>query len=226
MTRYRWFQADWPVPIRVLAKRVRQRIFSDEQSSGFILDRVRDDVLEARYVERYEYTETVSDPFGKQLTFDRVDFRQTSFRATGEWPGLELIDPPRTCQSLVNQLLEATDFELPITPLSVSVLAWSDAFQKAVGAPTLVDSIQLGSLQLEEGVQAKVVVKSERDVQGACHALVDGRRHVLEKLRLRVIVGHTRLSVVLTTGGSSTVEGLDVPEEVVSALRCSIPRAT
>ncbi|PQV45031.1 hypothetical protein B0G83_119103 [Paraburkholderia sp. BL21I4N1] len=62
MTRYRWLQADWPLPVRSLATQIRQRSFSDDGSSGFILDRVLDDFLEARYVERYEYEETIADP--------------------------------------------------------------------------------------------------------------------------------------------------------------------
>jgi hypothetical protein len=144
MSRYRWLQADWPLQVRMLAKQIRQRSFSDDGSSGFILDRVRDDFLEARYVERYEYEETVADPFGKELTFNRLEFHQTSFRATPEWPGLELVDAPRSTQSLVSQLLEMTDFALPISPLTVDVMAWADVFQEHFGSRIVIDSIQLG----------------------------------------------------------------------------------
>lgn len=126
-SRHRWFQADWPTPPRTLAKRLRQHSFADDTQCGFILDRVRDEYLEGRYIERYEFQETVADPFGKEVTVDRLEYRQAAFRVAPGWPGLELIDAPRSSQSLVNALLESTDFALPIQLLTLDVLRWVDA---------------------------------------------------------------------------------------------------
>jgi len=224
MSRYRWMQADWPVPIRTLAKRVREHSFVDDKSSGFILDRVRDDFLEARYVERYEFQETVADPFGKELTFDRLEFRQTSFRAAPSWPGLELVDAPRSSQSLVSQLLEATNFTLPIAPLTVEVLMWAAAFQHAFGSPVVIDSIQLGSLQVDDGVKAKVILKGDKDVRAACKELIRGRKHVLEKLQCRVVRGHLRASVLMANNATVKIDGHDLHSDVLQALRASLPK--
>lgn len=224
MTRHRWLRAEWPLTIRTLAKRVRQQEFSEDRANGFILDRVRDDSLEARFVERYEYTETVSDPYGKELMFDRLEFRLTAFRATPGWPGLELIDAPRSTQSLVSGLLEASNFELAVSPIDVSVLAWADELQRSLGADAVIDSLQVAALMVADGVTAKVVLKSERDVRAACEEMIQGRKHVLEKLQLRVTVGGTRTTVVLTNGASAKVDGIDVPVELAEHLRASLPK--
>ncbi|KWO07376.1 hypothetical protein [Burkholderia cepacia] len=224
MTRYRWLQADWPLPVRALAKQIRQRPFSDDGSNGFILDRVRDDFLEARYVERYEYDETVADPFGKELTFRRLEFHQTSFRAGPDWPGLELVDAPRSTQSLVNQLLEITDFALPVAPLTVDVMSWVNDFQKHFGSRVVIDSIQLGALQIEKGVRAKVVLKGEEDVRSACKELIAGRKHVLEKLQFRAEQGHLRATVLLANNASVKIDGTDLHDEALDALRLSLPK--
>ena len=160
MSRHRWFQADWPTPPRTLAKRLRQHSFADDTQCGFILDRVRDEYLEGRYIERYEFQETVADPFGKEVTVDRLEYRQAAFRVAPGWPGLELIDAPRSSQSLVNALLESTDFALPIQLLTVDVLRWVDALQDGVGAEVVIASAQVGALQLEDGVLAKAVLKA------------------------------------------------------------------
>lgn len=224
MTRYRWLRAEWPMTIRSLAKRVRQQEFSEGRASGFILDRVRDDSLEARFVERYEYTETVSDPYGKELTFDRLEFRQTAFRATPGWPGLQLLDAPRSTQSLVSGLLEASNFELAVSPIDVNVLAWADQFQRALGAEVVIDSLQVAALMVSEGIKAKVMLKGEKDVRVACKEMVMGRKHVLEKLQMRVTVGGTRTTVVLTNGAGAKIDGLDVPVELVELLTASLPK--
>lgn len=223
MTRYRWLKAAWPTTVRTLAKHMRQQEFAEGRASGFILDRVRDESLEARYIERYEYTETVSDPYGKELTFDRLEFRQTAFRASPGWPGLELMNAPRSAQSLVSGLLEACNFELSISPLNVDVLTWADDLQKALGADAVIDSLQVAALVLADGVRAKVLLKGERDVRVACKELVQGRKHLIEKLQLRVVVGGLRATVVLTNAAVAKVDGSDVPVELLEKLRASIP---
>lgn len=225
MTRHRWLKAEWPMNIRTLAKCIRQQEFTEDRSSGFILDRVRDDVLEARFVERYEYTETVSDPYGKELTFDRLEFRQTSFRATSEWPGLELINAQRSTQSLISGLLEATRFELAVSPIDVNVLVWADELQRALGVEVVIDSLQVAALMIADGIKAKVMLKAEKDVRAACKEMVQERPHVLEKLQLRINLGGIRMTVVLTNGAGAKVDGIDVPLELVKQLRASLPNA-
>ncbi|WP_063899299.1 hypothetical protein [Burkholderia ubonensis] len=224
MSRYRWLQADWPMPVRTLAKQIRQRSFSDDESSGFILDRVRDDFLEARYVERYEYEETVSDPFGKALTFNRLEFHQTSFRAAPEWPGLELVDAPRSTQSLVSQLLEIADFALSIAPLMVDVMTWANVFQEHFGSRVVIDSIQLGALHIDKSVRAKVMLKGEEDVRSACKELIAGRKHVLEKLQFRVARGDLRTAVLIANNAAVRIDGNDLHDDVLVALRNSLPK--
>ncbi len=223
MTRYRWLKAEWPMASRTLAKRMRQQEFTEGRASGFILDRVRDDLLEARFIERYEYTETVSDPYGKELTFDRLEFRQSVFRVNQGWPGLELLDAPRSTQNLVSSLLETCNFDLSISPIDVNVLAWADEFQRMLDTSAVIVSLQVADLMVADGVKAKVLLKGELDVRAACKELVQGRKHLLEKLQLRMVVGGARITVVLTNAAGAKVDGSDVPVELVDCLRASLP---
>lgn len=209
---------------RTLAKRLREQGFVEGRASGFILDRVRDESLEARFVERYEYTETVADPFGKEVTFDRLEFRQTSFIATQGWPGLELLDAPRSTQSMVSGLLVACNFELAISPLDVNVLSWADSFQRALGTDAVIDSLQIAALMVADGVKARVLLKGDSDVRTACRELVQGRKHLVEKVQLRVVTGGTKSTVVLTNVAGARVDGSDVTGELVAQLRAAVPQ--
>ena len=223
MKRHRWLQAEWPNPVRTLAKRIRQHSFSDEERTGFIVDRVRDDFLEARYIERYEFEETVSDPFGKELTLNRLEFRKTEFRASSDWPGLELIEAPRSIQTFVSELLQATDFSLPITPLFVDVMRWVDVFQDVTNTKVVIASAQIGALQLEDGVSAKVVVKGAKDVRDACKTLTRGKSYVMEKIQFKVMQGQATATVLLANNAVAKVEGRDLQEEMLVAIRRALP---
>ncbi|WP_235185262.1 hypothetical protein [Cupriavidus sp. SK-3] len=208
------------MPMRTLAKRFKTKPFDDASTDGFVIDRVRDDFVEARYVERVEYTDKVVDPFGKELAFDRVEFKQCEFRAATTGPGLELMDAPRSTQGLVSRLTEVSDFALAISPLSLDVLAWAGLFQELSGVTGIVDVLQIGALEVERGILAKAVIKGEKDVREASTSLTKGKRYTLEKVQLRLQGAH-RGTVLLTNVGAAKID-VDDPGEMVAALRQSL----
>jgi hypothetical protein len=219
--RYRWLSAKWPIPMRTLGRRLKSRPFGPDSTHGFVVDRIRDDMLEARYVERIDYTETITDPFGQELTFERVEFRQSHFRATTYGPGLEVRDPPRTLQPLMNRLSEATDFEVAITPHSVDVLKWAAKLQLSTGLTLVVDSLQMNSLQLDEGITAKVVFKGDRDVRQACIALAANRKFLLERVQIRF---ERHGGTIVLSSSAGAVLNLDDPDDVLlGQLRGELP---
>lgn len=218
MTRYRWFRADWPMDMRTLAKQLKLKGFDERLTDGFVLDRVRDDYIEGRFIEKIEYDDTVTDPFGKELSFHRIDYKQCEFRASDSTPGLELVDAPRSVQAMVSRMLEATNFSISISPVAVNVLDWADTFQDVAKVSGLVDSIQLGSLELASGVKAKAVISGDADVRNASSSLISGRRHLLEKVQLRL---SSQTKLILTNAGSARLEP-KFAEELLPALRASL----
>lgn len=225
MSRYRWFNAEWPISIRTLAKRLKAASFGEESSHGFVIDRVRDDYLEARYVERIQFTDTVIDPFGRELAFEHVEFRQCSFKASGTAPGLELLDAPRSTQNLLNRLAEASDFSLAINPFSVDVLAWAARFQSLAGIELIVDSVQLGALELETGITAKAIIKGERDVRSACARLTSKRKYAMEKIQLRFTDPKPGL-IILSNSGAAKFDAVDPLGAYLDIIRRSLAEVT
>lgn len=204
--------------MRTLSKHLKARPFDSAATHGFVIDRVREEFLEARYVERIEYTETITDPFGIELSFDRVEFRQSSFRASPYGPGLELRNPPRSVQSLLNRLSEATDFEVAIVPHTVDVLEWGTRLHALSGLKSVVDSLQLNSVALEPGIQAKIVVKGDRDVREAYAALTSQRKHTLEKIQLRLDKPNAG-TIILGRTASASLSVDDPQEQILQSLR-------
>lgn len=209
--------------MRSLARRMKTRAFDDSTPDGFVIDRVRDDFIEARYVERVSYTDKVVDPFGKELTFERIDFRQCGFRASTHGPGLELLNPPRSTQGLVSRLSEVSEFTLAVVALPVDVNSWATEFQRITHVDGIVDSIQIGAIELERGVFAKAVVRGSKDVREASRALTGARRYTLEKIQIR-LRGSLQGSIVLTNTGGATLNTPDA-DNIIQALRESIPNA-
>lgn len=218
MRRYRWLRANWPISIRSLAKRLRSKGFEDGLAEGFVIDRVRDDYLEARFIERVEYDDSVIDPFGRETLFHRVEYKQCEFRASIDGgPGLELVDAPRAVQAMISRLAEVNDFGLAISPISVDVIAWAKAVQDRLGVRGFVDSLQIGSLELAPGVDAKMLVRSSGDVLQASRQFVSEKKHIVEKAQLRIHASRREV-LIFSRNGSVRIES-ENNDEIISVVR-------
>lgn len=216
--RYKWLNVEWPLSIAQLAARMKSMEFNSTQQHGFVIDKVRDDTLEARYVERISYTDTIIDPFGNETSFDRMEYRQSAFRLTKAPPTLEFINSPRSLQAVLSRFSEISDFTVSIEELQVDVLVWAEELLKAVRGAGVLDSMQISRLELGNKVFAKVLVSGEKDIKDACAQLIGDRKHTLEKIRVRL---HSPLkgTIVLSNGGAATLSIEEVSEHVASLLR-------
>ena len=124
-------------------------------------------------------------------------------------------------QTMISRLAEATDFALAISPLSVNVLDWASEVQRRLNEVGIVDSLQLGAMELASNVQAKAVIKGSVDVLGATQALVHGKKHVIEKVQIR-FMRPKRLTVLLTNNGVARFDH-EPSEDLLSIVRASLP---
>jgi hypothetical protein len=219
--RYKWLNVEWPLSIAQLAARMKSMEFNSTQQHGFVIDKIRDDALEARYIEKINYTDTITDPFGNETSFDRMEYRQSAFRLTKAPPTLEFINSPRSLQAVLSRFSEITDFTVSIEELQVDVLVWAEELLKSVKGAGDLDSMQISRLELGNKVIAKVLVSGEKDIKDACAQLIGDRKHTLEKIRVRL---HPPLkgTIVLSNGGAATLSIEEVSEYVVSLLRASL----
>ncbi|MBA4289722.1 MAG: hypothetical protein C0439_12205 [Pseudomonas sp.] len=219
--RYKWLNVEWPVRIDQLALRMKSLDFSSNQQHGFVIDKIRGELIEARYIEKISFTDTVTDPFGNETKFDRIEYRECTFRVTNAAPTLELINAPRSLQALLNRFSEITDFKVSIEQLSIDVLLWAEELLKAIHGAGHLDSIQISKLELGKKTFAKILVTGENDIQNLSAELINGRRHILEKVRIRL--NHPlKGSIILSNTGSATVKMDDLDESIVRVLRASL----
>jgi len=224
MARYRWLNADWTIPVSILAARLKTKPFTSSSKHGFVIDRVREDFVEARYFERIEYKDSVIDPFGRELLFDRVEFRKSAFRVSASQPSIELREPPRSVQPLINQLSELVDFQLAISTELVDVLSWAEKIQAILRHSSIIDSVQINSLALKENVTAKMIVRGDVDVRSSYQELTKNRKYILEKVQLR-FSELKKGSVVLGNTGTANLDIDDPREEIIAAVRYALEDA-
>lgn len=224
MIRHRWLHAQWPMTMWELSAGLKERKFSNssQDNDGFIIERVRDNFLEARHIERVQYQESIVDPFGDELSVNRITFNQCTFRASTDFPGFELINPPRTTQKLFSRLAQVTKFDLSIDSMTIDVLNWASYIQEIGEINAVVDLLQINNLEIARGVTAKAVVKGKQDIRQTIDQWMNGKNHKVEKVQLR-LTSSAGGTLLLTNSGSVRIDSVEY-DHLLSKIRSSLAK--
>jgi len=205
MRRVRWLSAKWPVSMRTIASRMKNHLFVAGSVDGFVVDRVRDDFIEAHYIEKISYKEVITDPFGEQSVFERIGYRQIDFTLHSEFPNIELCDPHRNTRAFTSRILELCDFAVSIEPLSLNLLNWVSQIEEQLETSVLIDSLQISGVELESGVRSKMLISGIKDVRPAMAKITHDRSFELEKLQMKVRLDSSIIPVQISNLGAAKI---------------------
>lgn len=223
MNRVRWLDAQWPSSIRVIGKKLIDMPFTEESMDGFTIERIRDDFIEGRYIEKYNYQEVISTPFGGEEVRDRIGYRTTDFTLFNSPPHIELRNYQRNLKELISRLLEACSFKLVVTPPTVNLIEWVSALQDILDQEITVDSLQVSGVEIDDGVTGKILLKGVKDVREATDLLLAGRKHVLEKVQVKFSHQHKMVAIQLSNNGTAKLPAV-LLSDLLRQLRASFPR--
>ncbi len=205
MKRVRWLCATWPFTMANLAANIKAHLFAIDSFDGFVIDRVRDNCVEGRYIERFSYKESVIDPFGNEEFFDRVSYRTTDFTLYSESPNIEIRNGYRNSREFLNKLQEICNFSVAIVPVDIDLLDLIQKFQERINQKIIIDSLQISDFQLEAGINAKILIKGDKDVREALRNLSGDRKFSLDKVQVKVPTGQKVVSINLSNNGSVAI---------------------
>jgi len=222
MKRVRWLSATWPVPMRVLGSRMKDFTFTPDSFDGFVIERIRDNSIEASFIEKVAYSEVTTDPFGKEDVFERVIYRSVSFSLFSEFPHIEIKDSQRSTKEFISKLLELCNFSLTVSPISANLFDWVECLEMNLEQTIFVDSLQLSGLVLEEGISAKILLKGNKDVREAVTHFAPNNNFNLEKFQVKVKMDQKSIPIHLSSTGAATIPP-DYFEELLPVIRASLP---
>ena len=224
MRRIRWLEASWPFPMRTLAHKFKSNSFSLISNNGFILTRARENLIEAKYVEKSSFDEIVRDPFGNESINNRTLYKEVNFTCSIDYPQIELRDFPRGLQSFNARLSEVTDFALALSSIKLDPFKWAEAIERSFPMRFRIDLARLSEVNLEDTVSATVVLSSASDIRGAYKRFAGKRKHFVDSLQIRLYQNGALFTLQLSENG--TIRTVDfLPAEIVNTIRAAIPGA-
>lgn len=216
----RWAVANWPVSIRTLGSRLKALPFTTDSLDGFSVERIRDDYLDATYIEKITTQEVVADPFGKEEVIQRISYKRSSFALYADFPNLEIRSTARSSRDLTNKLLEVCNFKLSLVVPSVNPVKWIECLLPSLESAPLIDSLQISALDVEPGVTAKVLLKGTKDVREALGHLAQRKTYSLDKIQAKIMLDSRQTTIQLSSNGSAKFG-----DDHVSALRPALRAA-
>ena len=218
MKRLRWLEVEMPFSIRTFGNKLKKLAYTNDLSEGFIVDRIRDTYLEARFVEKIPIHEMGHDPLGNEYVFEHVDYRQTEFRVTQDYPHLELTNAPRGIQSFTSRLTEIGDFTLSVSAIETDVLRWAEKLNRTFPEQFTVDAAQASGLIIEDNVTARVILNGTVDVRRALDRFTGKSRSGVDRLQIRFSRGQEIARAILFSDGAARVIN-DPTQELIPMLR-------
>lgn len=214
MSRYKWYRAKWPISIQELGRQINLASFKEGANEGFVLDRLREQDIEARYIEKISVRESSLDPFGSPIEFDRVEYRQWRFRASSVAPGLELVGSTRGSLGLAYKLADLSNHRVAIKPINVNVMSWLKQFLAKTQFSGIVDVMQIGQIGLGRSVTARTIIKGKEDVGAAAAIFLEDKTHVIEKIQF-VLNGEKKRYLTLSNTGGANIRLPDSPDAII-----------
>ena len=195
--RLRWFDIEIDrAELAALGERMLVDDFGDRRPSGFRLERSGPRAIEGRYIERAEWTETVTAPGGREFQIGRLAFLETAFALKTTRPGLEIAGSSRSARGFVSRLEEYRNFSGFVSPLLVDPVRW--AFRLRAELPGLViTNIVTETFELSTTCSARVTISGSKALEKELYKLCAGRRPAVRQLTVEWSVDSRRHSCVL-----------------------------
>lgn len=187
MKRLKWMRAESHSSLREIAKQLQKMTFQEGEDSGFLVDRARDGSIDARYIEKLEFSETFADPFGNSQVINRVLYKEVEFTLTKRFPELELRMAPRGLAAFMNGLMKASSFSMTIENYNVDLIRWTKAIEKSLGVKGVVRSATATDIELAEGATAKASVVAPKDARAGLTEILVGRKHKLSSIQVEYV---------------------------------------
>lgn len=218
MRRVKWYGVTWPFSMHTLAKRLKDLPFEDERAAGFVIDHARQGSVEGRFFERVAYQETVRDPRGEEIQFERISFNSLGFRCSTSFPQLQITDAPRSTKAFMSLLSQATAFEISVDALSTNLDKWIHELEARSTDGFRCDAIRLIEFAVNEHTRARVELVSDLDVRSEDSEMFAAYRNHYDRAQIRLAALGSTVTLVLTQEGTCRSD-TDFPPELADFLR-------
>jgi hypothetical protein len=184
MERIKWFEVHWSSNYENVSKNIIANKFSDNKQYGFKVYKRRDDHINASYIEIKEIEEEVENPLTNELTvYKRVLFDKNDFIIENNIFGIELINPSRTSQHLINTIASLSNFNITIKPFNYNLSKLIQILKLKLENLT-INQIECSEIKIKGHTSGKLTAKNnQNDLFSDIEEFLHNREYTIEKVK-------------------------------------------
>jgi hypothetical protein len=182
------------------------KAFTNGKSQGFLKDEFTSTSWTGRFVRRNQYSEELTDPFGKKYSQERVIFDEIPFRISLDWPHVEIYGQFQLGGLLLNKIAEATKFDRSLVPLEFN---FQELFKriKAEYKSAKVTSLLIGEIVLGSNSFGKFQAEGNEDVRKYIKNILENKKYKILSFKLSWKENDKEISAKFDINGKIEIKG-------------------
>ncbi|GEM_PF-4681682 len=203
MYRIRWFDVAWNSKYNTVVDAIISDVYTEEKYYGFTAHKRRDDILEGSYISKKEIEETIENPLTNEATiYQRVIYEKTLFNLENNQLGIELINPPRGVQNILNSFASMSKFNIAIKPLSLDLSKLIQLLRPRFNNFS-IHGIECKDIHISENTDVKLTAKnSQSDVSEDIDIFLDKKKYTINKIKCSFELDNVKSVFELSHNGS------------------------
>lgn len=163
MRKVKWLRIESPFPMSNMAEKLSCDSFTEEKGRGFILNKVRNNQLNGKFVEKVIYEDKILSLYGEENIIERVEYKITEFLLNADsYPIAVIVNPPRTLKPFANALIRNLGFGTSIEEIIIEPFRWVEEIMHE--QLITINQIDVSQIQVSEYALAKMQIASSKDL--------------------------------------------------------------
>lgn len=206
MDRYRWLNLKTPCDFKNLPSLLNHLSFEENGVCGFSIVRIRQNAIDAKFIERKIIEDEFIDTSGLKQTLERVvlDEFPIQFINFNNFANLLITNYPRSLLLFKNKLSEMLDFNASIIDIKSDPLKWIENIESNDNLKLSVTSIQIKDVLYKNGLVGKIILKGETDIRDRMLSEITSEFYKIDKVHAK-ISGEINGEILLSSDGSSKI---------------------
>ncbi|PQQ35958.1 hypothetical protein [Photorhabdus laumondii] len=193
----KWFNASFPKSYDEIYTSIIANPFNEEKGWGVSINQYDDDALSAKYIERIEVKEIITDPYGNETSFEYFKFVQFDFYLRRETKNNYLLvieSAPRSIKGFISNMIKATASDFNVSNLTINVEDFIK-FIKVRFRSVQVQKAKLKGLTFSKYTSGDLEIESSVDALEEINLVFENPKFKIEKAKLLINNG-TRTEVI------------------------------
>lgn len=200
----KWFNAHFQKSYDEIYHSFIANPFNETNGWGFSINQYDTDVLSAKYIERIELKEIITDPYGNETYFEYFKFVQFNFWLRKENSNNYLLiieSAPRSIKGFITNVIKATSSDFNVSNLTIKVEDFI-GFIKNQFKNVRVQKAKLKGLTFSKYTSGDLDIESSTDALEEIKTIFDKSNFKIEKAKLQIGRGIDAETVEVNSNGS------------------------